>query len=187
MVFLRVVLGIGFHPWKGKLRRHSKILVKVKSHFCFKRSTCDELWGLRENWSLTQGPLVASLPMNLESIQASDTWLVPSTSDAKPYSWWCTRWKDMKALWRKAWCKEISTMLGGRLKKESGPRWRKKEGKGLKLHWLKYLDVKLSPLKLSERAQKTHLTGLINRWVRCWNYFKTDAFLNCIQNTFQGS
>lgn len=68
-----------------------------------------------------------------------------------------------------------------------GPRWRKKQGKGLKLHWLKYLDVKLSPLKLSERAQKTHLTGLINRWVRCWNYFKTDAFLNCIQNTFQGS
>lgn len=48
-----------------------------------------------------------------------------------------------------------------------GPRWRKKQGKGLELHWLKYLDVKLSPLKLSERAQKTHLTRLINRRVRC--------------------
>ena len=72
------------------------------------------------------------------------------------------------------------------------PGRRKKQDKSLTCHWLKYPDVKASLLKYSERVktnkQKTKPPiVLINRRVSGWNYFKMDAFLNCIQNTFRGS
>lgn len=181
-------LGLDFHPWKLKPRRHSKVLVRVKSHSCFKRLTF--WWVMRSEREVGLGSgdfcLLPPYPwiLNQSRLVIHGVFhppLMPSPAGGDIYA----QQKDMKALLQKAWCKEISTVPEGRLnvwaqaENETGQRF---ETSLVKVSW-----CKSEPLKIVWEGPKNHLTGLINRQVRCWNYFKTDAFLNCIQNTFRGS
>lgn len=160
MVIERVVSGIRVHPWRCKLRRHSKALVRVSAYSCLKRSTV--WWLMGSEGEVGPGPrsFVVSLPMNVESIQASDRQLVTSSSDAKPWWWWWTRQKDMKSPLRQDWRKEIPTVLEGRsngwaqAEKETGQRF---ESSLVKVSWCKSEPFKIvweGPRNPPDRAYK---------------------------------